>query len=138
MYMNINVRKYEEKDFEKVSKIIEENFSGPKQKVDKPDYITEYVAELDGEVVGYFVLSLITNVVRGTKYYMVDYVCTDVSHQGKGIGKTMMRYAIEVAKKDKVKYIQLTCSAKRACARHMYESIGFEVYDTNVYRMGIE
>ena len=136
--MDVVVRKYEDDDFTKVSKIIEENFSGSKQKIKRPDYITEYVAELDGEVVGYFVLSLITNVVRGSKYYMVDYVCTDVEHQGKGIGKTMMRYAVEKAKLDKVKYIQLTCSAKRCGARHMYESIGFEVYDTNVYRMEIE
>ena len=136
--MDINIRKYEKEDFPKISKIIEENFGGEKQVVETPDYITEYVAEVDGEVVGYFVLSLITNVVRGTNYYMVDYVCTDVSYQGKGVGKTMMRYVIEKAQEDRVKYIQLTCSAKRSCARHMYESLGFEVYDTNVYRMGIE
>lgn len=136
--MNLEMREYTLDDYEYVNKIIKDNFGG----VDKAKIIDNRVSELvcvsDSEIVGYIVLTLINNVVRGNSYYLVDYVCTSVNAQGKGVATYMMEYVIDKARKDNVKFIQLTCSDKRVAAQHLYRKVGFEKYDTNVFRRSVE
>lgn len=133
--MDIKVREYNENDYEIVKKIIKDNFDDDKVESKKLDNITEFVATIDNIPVGYFVLTKNYNIVRGFYYYLIDYVCTDIDHQGMGIGKTMMSYIVDKVNNEDVKYAQLTCSNKRGCARHIYEKYGFKLYDTNVFRL---
>lgn len=133
----MNIRMYRDEDFAICNKIISDNFKDGKKKCVPKDYISEFVCELNNIVVGYFVLSRISNVVRGYDYYLVDYVCVDKSLQGKGIGTYIMNFIIDKGKRDNVKYIQLTCGEKRECAHHLYEKVGFKKKDTSVYRLVI-
>ncbi len=135
--MDIVIRDYTKNDFSSVSRIIMDNFRDNKVEANNYEHIKEYVAVLDGEVVGYFVLTDIANVVRGFHYYLVDYVCVDINHHHMGIGKTMMKFVIEKAKDEHIKYIQLTSSNKRVNAQKMYMSLGFEKHDTNIFRLVI-
>ena len=83
--MNINIRLMEENDFSRVQKMIDENFGERYVGSNKESYITEYVAEVDGIVCGYFVFTRVHNMVGNFDYYLIDYVCTDVSYHGRGI-----------------------------------------------------
>ena len=132
--MDILVREYREEDFSRVSKMIDENFDLKYVGSKKHDYITEYVAVIDDIVCGYFVFTRVHNMVEGFDYYLIDYVCTDIQYQGRGVATSMMEFAIDKAKELKGKYIQLTSSDKRVIAHHIYEKLGYERYDTNVFR----
>ena len=127
------VREYKIEDYERVRRIIKDNFDDDKVKDISSPVSKEYVCTLDGLVVGYYVLTRIKNLVRGFDYYLVDYVCTDVDYQGMGVASRMMEHLLSLVDKD-IAYVQLTCSNKRGCAKHLYEKYGFEVYDTNVFR----
>lgn len=132
--VNIIIRESREEDYSRISKMIDENFDLRYIGSKKIDNITEYVAVMDDVVCGYFVFTKVHNMVCDYNYYLIDYVCTDVEYQGRGVATKMMEFAIEKAKELKGKYIQLTSSDKRVIAHHIYEKLGYEKYDTNVFR----
>ncbi len=132
--VNIIIRESREEDYSRISKMIDENFDLRYIGSKKVDNITEYVAVMDDVVCGYFVFTKVHNMVCDYNYYLIDYVCTDVEYQGRGVATKMMEFAIEKAKELKGKYIQLTSSDKRVIAHHIYEKLGYEKYDTNVFR----
>ena len=58
--------------------------------------------------------------------------------RGRGYGKELMTAMIEAAEKMNVHHIQLTSNPARVAANQLYQSIGFERYDTNCYKMVIK
>ena len=54
--------------------------------------------------------------------------------RGKGYGKEMMKALVAAAKAFKVHHIQLTSNPKRVAANQLYQSLGFERYETNNYK----
>lgn len=56
----------------------------------------------------------------------------------RGIGKQLMLHAINVAKEKQVKNMDLTSRPSRVAANNLYQSLGFELHDTNVYRLKIK
>ena len=64
----------------------------------------------------------------------VEDVVIHPKHQGKGLGKKIMKHVIEKAKKKGVKHLDLTSSPRRVAANKLYKKFGFEPRDTNVYR----
>ena len=132
--VNIIIRESREEDYSRISKMIDENFDLRYIGSKKIDNITEYVAVMDDVVCGYFVFTKVHNMVCDYNYYLIDYVCTNVEYQGRGVATKMMEFAIEKAKELKGKYIQLTSSDKRVIAHHIYEKLGYEKRDTNVFR----
>ena len=131
--MDVVVRKYNENDYESVDKLLFDSFGYKKEKT-RHDSVYEFVACLDDEVVGYFNLFEEVDVVRDFKIYHIGYVCVDPSFRGKGIGHTMMDYAISYAKDHNVKRMELTSGKHREAAHKLYESMGFEKRDTSVFR----
>ncbi len=128
------IRKYNNEDYTTVNKIITDNFEHRLEPFAYDDGVDQYVCLLDDNIVGYFVLTKIKNVVRNFYYYLLDYFCVDIDHQGMGIGSEMMKYLTDKADQEDIEYIQLTCSNKRSCAKHLYEKFDFVVKDTNVFR----
>ncbi|MBQ8132208.1 MAG: GNAT family N-acetyltransferase [Bacilli bacterium] len=136
--MDIEIREAREDDFSRITKMIDENFNVVYVGSKKQDMITEYVAVVDEVVCGYFVFTRVRNMVCDFDYYLIDYVCTDIEYQGRGVATKMMEFAIDEAKRNHAKYIQLTSSDKRVIAHHVYEKLGYQKYDTNVFRRGLE
>lgn len=64
-------------------------------------------------------------------------VVVDEKMRGKGIGKQLVIFAIEKAKEFGVKSLNFTSSPQKEAANKMYESLGFEKRDTNVYRLSL-
>ena len=79
-------------------------------------------------------LSLVVfGIPTGTKAWVEDVVVDDGA-RGKGVGKSLMRHAMEQAKKLGAKAVDLTSRPSREAANKLYQSLGFETRQTNVYR----
>ncbi|MEZ5872262.1 MAG: GNAT family N-acetyltransferase [Nitratireductor sp.] len=85
-----------------------------------------HVAELDGVVVGTFQTTLIRSMTgRGSTNLNVEAVHVDHRFRNRGIGETMMHFAIEAAKAQGCAKVQLTSNANRKAAHRFYERLGF-------------
>ncbi len=92
-----------------------------------------FVVEEKGEIVG--TLTLVTyRIPTGQKAWIED-VVVDKSMRGKGMGQFLTQYAIDFAIKKGINTIDLTSSPFRVAANKLYQKIGFEKRDTNVYRL---
>ena len=79
-------------------------------------------------------LSLVVfSIPTGTKAWVED-VVVDGQARGKGVGKSLVRHALEEASRLKAKAVDLTSRPSREAANLLYQSLGFEVRQTNVYR----
>jgi len=85
------------------------------------------VAEENGEVIGTMVLLIVPNLSHsGLPWATVENVVTDRRFQRQGIGKLMMEYAIDRAKKSGCYKLQLASNKTRQEAHLFYENLGFE------------
>ena len=90
-----------------------------------PDYKL-YVAEQDNKIVGTFALLIMDNLAhRGEPSSIVEDVVIRNDLQGKGIGKEMMNYAMEVSRKKGCYKMVLSSHLRRKNAHVFYESLGF-------------
>lgn len=90
-----------------------------------PDYRV-YVATHQGEVVGTFALLIMDNLAHmGTPSGVVEDVVVKEDLQGQGIGKQMMRFALDLCCKKGCYKMALSSSLKRERAHRFYETLGF-------------
>jgi ribosomal protein S18 acetylase RimI-like enzyme len=92
-----------------------------------PEYAV-YVATADnGSVVGTFALLVMDNLAHmGAPSAVVEDVCVDERLRGQGIGRAMMRFAMEVARQRGCYKLALSSNAAREGAHAFYRSLGFE------------
>jgi GNAT superfamily N-acetyltransferase len=91
-----------------------------------PDYKI-YVAVKDTRVVGTFALLIMDNLGHmGTPSAIIEDVAVDPALQGQGIGKEMMRHAIQLAAKRGCHKAVLSSNLKRDRAHDFYEALDFE------------
>ena len=83
-------------------------------------------------VVGALTLVLF-KIPTGTRAWIED-VVVDSDNRGKGTGKLLIRHAIKLAKEMGAKTINLTSHPLRVPANRLYQKLGFEIRETNVYR----
>lgn len=75
--------------------------------------------------------------LAGSKFWIED-VVVDPAHRGKGIGRALVRAAVNYVKENEpFPTIYLTSNPSRVTARSLYMSEGFEEYDTGVFRIKI-
>ena len=87
---------------------------------------TLYVAETNGIVVGTFQTTYSRALPgRGGANLILEAVQTHPDYRGKGVGATMVRAAIEEAKKRDCRLVQLMSNAGREDAHRFYERMGF-------------
>lgn len=86
-----------------------------------------YVAEKEGEIIGTFALLIMDNLAhQGTPSGVVEDVAVLNNLQGKGIGKLMMKFAMEQCKQAGCYKLVLSSNVKRGEAHAFYESLDFE------------
>jgi ribosomal protein S18 acetylase RimI-like enzyme len=91
-----------------------------------------FVARLDGRIVGVLTLAMY-KIPTGMRAWIED-VIVDESAARQGIGESLSRAAIDEARRRGAKDVRLTSRPSREAANRLYRRIGFEVYDTNLYR----
>ena len=90
-----------------------------------PDYHL-YVAQLRGRTVGTFALLIMEKLLHlGAPAAIVDDVIVDTDCRGQGIGRQMMQFAMQLARKKGCYKLALSTNVKRTAAHHFYESLGF-------------
>ena len=90
------------------------------------------IARLDGAVVG--TLTLVTfRIPTGVRAWIEDVVVDD-SARGHGVGDQLNQFAIDLARSRGAKTLDLTSRPSREAANRLYQRIGFQPRETNVYR----
>lgn len=87
---------------------------------------TLYVAVRNDEVIGTFQTMVTTTLTaRGSSNLIIEAVQTRADMRGRGIGAAMIGFAIDKAREDGVRLVQLTSNAQRKDAHRFYERLGF-------------
>jgi GNAT superfamily N-acetyltransferase len=99
--------------------------------VDDP-FSVLYLARIDGRIVGSLTLALY-QIPTGLKAW-IDDVVVDESARGQGVGEALSMAAVEEARRRGAKDVSLTSRPFRESANRLYQRLGFQPYETNVYR----
>jgi ribosomal protein S18 acetylase RimI-like enzyme len=99
--------------------------------VGSPDAVV-YVARLDHRIVGSLTLAFY-RIPTGLKAWIEDVVVDD-SARRQGIGEALNQAALDEARRRGARSVSLTSRAGRAAANRLYRRIGFNPYETNIYR----
>ena len=70
----------------------------------------------------------------GRKAWIED-VVVDQNYRGKGYGKVMIEKVMELCRNKGNVTLMLTSRPSRIVANQLYQSLGFEKRETNVYKM---
>jgi ribosomal protein S18 acetylase RimI-like enzyme len=63
----------------------------------------------------------------------VEDVVVDEAMRGKGIGEALMRHALNMAREAGADGVALTSNPKREAANRLYQRLGFQPWQTNLY-----
>ena len=91
-----------------------------------------FVARVDGRILGSLTLAFY-RIPTGTKAWIED-VVVDADARGHGVGELLNRAALDEARSRGAKDVSLTSRPSREAANRLYQRIGFEPRETNVYR----
>ena len=87
----------------------------------------------NNEIVGMITL-VVYRIPYKYKGWLEDLV-VDNKWRHQGIGKLLLENALRAAKVKKIKTLDFTSRPMRESANRLYESLGFQKRDTNVYRI---
>ncbi|MBU6338636.1 MAG: GNAT family N-acetyltransferase [Rickettsiales bacterium] len=91
---------------------------------DKNNFLA--VVEFENKIIGTCHLTLMTSLtMKGSKRMNIEAVRVSNEFSNQGIGSWMMKKAIEFAKNNNVKIVQLTSNKERHDAHRFYERLGF-------------
>jgi ribosomal protein S18 acetylase RimI-like enzyme len=100
--------------------------------VDSPAITLLIARDENAEIVGSLTLAMF-RIPTGLRAWIED-VIVDGSQRGKGLGEALTRHALQVAKDAGATTVDLTSRPSREAANRLYQRVGFERRETNVYR----
>jgi ribosomal protein S18 acetylase RimI-like enzyme len=86
----------------------------------------------DGEIVG--TAAVVTVATTAGWVARLEDVVVDAGARGKGVGASLTSAAVKVATERGVEHLELTSAPHREAANRLYQRLGFERRQTNVYR----
>ena len=104
--------------------------------VDDPATTLLIARDDDGSIVGMLTLAVFT-LPTGTRAWIEDVVVDD-SARGAGVGAALTDAAIAKAGSSGARTVELTSRPTREAANRLYQRLGFERRDTNVYRYTLD
>jgi ribosomal protein S18 acetylase RimI-like enzyme len=93
---------------------------------------TVLVARSAGEIVGTLTLVVVA-LLTGVRAHIED-VVVDSAARGRGVGAALTNAAVELARQRGARSVELTSRPSREAANRLYQRLGFQLRDTNVYR----
>lgn len=102
------------------------------QAIVESDRIHLFLAYIGNQMVGMATLAAYV-IPTGTKAWVED-VVVDNNFRGKHIGKKLVNHVVEYTKKYSPCSLMLTSRPMRVAANKLYQSVGFEKRETNVYK----
>jgi ribosomal protein S18 acetylase RimI-like enzyme len=70
----------------------------------------------------------------GKKGWIEDLVVSD-KYRGQGVGENLTQFAIQFSQQKQVGLLMLTSNPARVAANNLYNKLGFEKKESNVYKM---
>jgi ribosomal protein S18 acetylase RimI-like enzyme len=104
--------------------------------VDSPATVLFAARDEDGSIIGSLTLALF-RVPTGMRAWIED-VVVDTNTRGKGVGAALTLAAIDRAGEHGARTVDLTSRPSREDANRLYQRLGFEARNTNVYRWSSE
>ncbi|MHB1088064.1 MAG: GNAT family N-acetyltransferase [Acidimicrobiales bacterium] len=98
--------------------------------------VTLLVAKSDERIVGMLTLAIFA-IPTGLRAWIED-VVVEVTSRGLRIGDALTVAALDVARESGAKTVDLTSRPSRESANALYQRLGFEQRETNVYRFLVE
>lgn len=99
----------------------------------KEDEVNAYLAYYNDEIAGYMIL---TRKEQKESFFRfaysaihIDQICVEKSYKGKGIGKALVDFAIEHAKRLNIDRIEMNYWTQNANSGEFFRSQGFESYN---------
>lgn len=90
----------------------------------------------DGAILGSMTLAWF-RIPTGVRAWIED-VVVDEAARGRGVGEALNREALDRARALGAKTVDLTSRPSREAANRLYQRLGFEPRETNVYRFSLE
>jgi ribosomal protein S18 acetylase RimI-like enzyme len=90
----------------------------------------------DGEIVGMSTLAVF-RIPTGLRAWIED-VVVDGAARGRGVGEALTRAMLDRARELGCRTVDLTSRPSREAANRLYQRLGFQRRDTNVYRYSLE
>ena len=87
----------------------------------------------DGQIAGMLTVGIYYSPTGGKAW--IEDVVVDEAFRGQGLSKLLVAHAIEFTKSKHVPSLMLTSNPKRITANKLYQAMGFNRKETNVYRM---
>ena len=103
--------------------------------VDDPPAPLRVGMEGDGPIVGMVTLVLF-RLPTGVRAWVED-VVVDTAARRRGVAEALTRAAVEVARERGARTVDLTSRPSRQAANNLYQKVGFQERDTNVYRFDL-
>jgi ribosomal protein S18 acetylase RimI-like enzyme len=94
--------------------------------------ITLLVARGDGGIVG--VLTLVTFPLATGVRARIEDVVVDEGARRQGVGTALTVAALELARRRGARSVDLTSRVSRVAANRLYQRLGFQLRDSNLYR----
>jgi ribosomal protein S18 acetylase RimI-like enzyme len=91
------------------------------------------IARVDGEIVG--MLTLVTFLIPTGLRAWIEDVVVDEAARGHGVGAALTQAAVQLARTDGARTVDLTSRPTREAANRLYERLGFHLRDSKVYRL---
>jgi ribosomal protein S18 acetylase RimI-like enzyme len=101
--------------------------------VESPATTLLVAREPDGQIVGWLILAVFRT-LTGVRAWIED-VVVDEAARGRGIASAMIGAAVESARRADARTVDLTSRPDRTDANRLYQRLGFERRETNVYRL---
>jgi ribosomal protein S18 acetylase RimI-like enzyme len=92
--------------------------------------------EVSSNTIAGVVMMVIYRIPDSKKAYLDDLI-VDEKFRGRGIAKLLFKEVIATAREHKAQYIMLTSNPLREAGVRLYEKLGFQKRDTNVYRLEV-
>jgi ribosomal protein S18 acetylase RimI-like enzyme len=93
---------------------------------------TLFIARSQDAIVG--MLTLVTFPLPSGWRARIEDVVVDQDARGQGIGTALTAAAVDLAQAQGARSIELTSRASRTAANRLYQQLGFQPRDSNVYR----
>lgn len=100
--------------------------------------IDQFVARdgADGSILGLSTL-VVFPIPTGRRAWIEDVVVDEVA-RGRGVGEALVRAMLERARERRCTTVDLTSRPAREAANRLYQRVGFEQRETNVWRYALE
>jgi len=90
----------------------------------------------DGPIVGTLTLALF-RIPTGVRAWIEDVIVSEAA-RGRGCGEELTNAALEVARQAGARTVELTSRPSREAANRLYQKLGFQLRETNLYRYDLD